>query len=290
MKERLDVIVARREPAMSREQAKRSIESGLVYVDGKKILKAGAFFEKEEADIEVRGCGQQYVGRGGLKLQKALETWQIGFQGCVCLDIGASTGGFTDCMLQHGAARVYAVDVGRGQLAEELRRDPRVVSMEQTNFRLMSEKALPEEPDFVSADVSFISLTKILIPAARLLREGGGMVCLVKPQFEAGKGKVSRKGVVREPQIHREVLEKVITYADLAGFAVEGFTYSPIRGGEGNLEYLLYLSKNGEPGAELSEEAAEAELGRLLAQKAGPAYGPGWKERIAAVVEAARKL
>lgn len=236
MKERLDVILVNQGYAPSREKAKAIIMSGTVYVDGQKEDKAGTFFDEGKISLEVRGSSLKYVSRGGLKLEKAVGIWQLGLKGKVCMDIGASTGGFTDCMLQNGAARVYSVDVGHGQLAWKLRNDERVVCMEQTNFRYVTREDIPEELDFASVDVSFISLTKILIPARNLLKCGGQMVCLIKPQFEAGKGKVGKNGVVREPEIHREVIAKTVDYAACIGFTVLHLDYSPIKGPEGNIE------------------------------------------------------
>ncbi len=244
MKERLDVMLVKRALASSREK----VRSGSVYVDGKQAVKAGSFVE-EGAVLEVRGETLRYVGRGGLKLEKALETWKIRLEGLVCMDVGASTGGFTDCMLQQGAARVYSVDVGRGQLAPVLRQDPRGICMEQTNFRYMTREDLQEQPAFISVDVSFISLEKMLGPAMALLRPGGRMVCLIKPQFEAGRGRVGKKGVVRQPGIHREVIGGIVDLADLAGFSVLGLDYSPIKGPEGNVEYLIFLEKPLEAGS-----------------------------------------
>lgn len=281
MKERLDVILVKRGYAASREKAKAMIRAGNVYVDGRqtdKTCKAGAFLEEELVSLEVRGDLLPYVSRGGLKLEKALERWAIDLNGKICMDIGASTGGFTDCMLQNGAAKVYAVDVGRGQLAEKLRNDKRVVCMEQTNFRYMTPEDLGEKPDFAGADVSFISLTKILMTAGALLQTGGELVCLVKPQFEAGREKVGKRGVVRDIRTHRQVLSKLVDYADRIGFAVLGLEYSPIRGQEGNLEYLLYLRKEKE-----METAPE-----VLAEEADElSCGPVWEARIAEVVQEA---
>lgn len=243
MKERLDVILVGQGYAPSREKAKAIIMSGNVYVNGEKEDKAGSMFELEGMQLEVRGAGQKYVSRGGLKLEKAVERWGIALSGLTCMDIGASTGGFTDCMLQNGAVKVYSVDVGPGQLDWKLRTDPRVVCMEKTNFRYMTPGDIPERLDFASVDVSFISLTKILIPARNLLRDGGEMVCLIKPQFEAGREKVGKKGVVRDPTVHREVLERWLEHAAAAGLTVGGLTWSPIRGPEGNIEYLGWLEK-----------------------------------------------
>ena len=236
----------------SREKAKVVIMEGLVYVNGQKSDKAGAQI-KDDDKIEIRGETMRYVSRGGKKLEKAMQVFPISLDGCVCIDIGASTGGFTDCMLQNGAVKVYSVDVGYGQLAWSLRNDERVVNLERTNIRYVTDEQIPEPVDFISVDVSFISLTLVLPVAWRLLREGAQMVCLVKPQFEAGKDKVGKKGVVREPSIHREVIEKVADCAAELGFALRGLDYSPIKGPEGNIEYLLFLQKGGEENV-LSEE------------------------------------
>ena len=238
MKERLDVILVKRGYAASREKAKAMIVSGNVYVDGQEARKAGTFLDEQADGLEVRGDVLPYVSRGGLKLEKAVRQWGIVMEGKVCMDIGASTGGFTDCMLQNGAAKVYAVDVGHGQLDWKLRNDERVVCMERTNFRYLTPEDMPEQVDFASCDVSFISLTKILLPARNLLKDAGEMVCLIKPQFEAGKEKVGKKGVVREPAVHLEVLEHFLEHAAQAGFSVNDITFSPIKGPEGNIEYL----------------------------------------------------
>ena len=247
MKKRLDVLLTERGLAPSREKAKAIIMAGIVYVNNQKEDKAGASFP-DEAVIEVRGQGLKYVSRGGLKLEKAMECFPIDLRGRVCMDIGASTGGFTDCMLQNGAAKVYAIDVGYGQLDWKLREDPRVVCMEKTNFRYVTPADLDPEamPDFASVDVSFISLSRILPPAAAILPGGGEMVCLIKPQFEAGREKVGKKGVVRDPKVHEEVIETCLGIAQKTGFSVEGLTWSPIRGPEGNIEYLMYLRRNHE--------------------------------------------
>lgn len=254
-RERLDMLLVARGLAGSRSRAKEMILAGEVYVDGRKVCKAGTFCEAEGADIRVLGQELRYVSRGGLKLEKALREWQIGLEDKICMDIGASTGGFTDCMLQNGAARVYALDVGRNQLAEKLKNDKRVVCMEQKNFRYMTQEELPEEPEFVSADVSFISLTKILIPAIKLMKSGGQLVCLVKPQFEAGREKVGKKGVVRDPAVHREVLERFLENAEASGFAVRGLSYSPVRGPEGNIEYLGWLERGTQAGQDFDLQA-----------------------------------
>ena len=246
MKERLDVLLIKKGLAPSREKAKAVIMAGSVYVDGQKEDKAGSVFDEEGAQIEVRGHALPYVSRGGLKLEKALQVFPITLTDKICMDIGASTGGFTDCMLQNGAAKVYSVDVGYGQLDWKLRQDERVVCMEKTNFRYMTPEDIPDVLDFASVDVSFISLDKILTPAYALLKEQGEMVALIKPQFEAGREKVGKKGVVREPKVHEEVIAKIVRHADEVSFEVLGLSYSPIRGPEGNIEYLIHLRKNPE--------------------------------------------
>lgn len=243
MKERLDVLLVKQGFAPSREKAKAILMSGIVYVDGQKEDKAGTMFDPEKIKIEVRGNTLPYVSRGGLKLEKALQVFPIDLQGKTCLDIGASTGGFTDCMLQNGAEKVFAVDVGHGQLDWKLRNDPRVVCMEKTNFRYMQADALGQQVDFASCDVSFISLTKILEPAFALLKPLGQMVCLIKPQFEAGREKVGKKGVVTDKAVHMEVVEKITQFAMQTGFHLLGLDFSPIKGPEGNIEYLLYMEK-----------------------------------------------
>lgn len=241
-KERLDVLLVKQGLAGSREKAKAVIMSGNVFVNGQREDKAGAMFPEETA-VEVRGAGLKYVSRGGLKLEKAVTEFSLVLRDMVCMDIGASTGGFTDCMLQNGARKVYSVDVGHGQLDWKLRTDERVVCMEKTNFRYMVREDIHDDLDFASADVSFISLSKILPPARELLKPGGEMVCLIKPQFEAGREKVGKKGVVKDPAVHREVIEKVLVFAKEAGFCVLHLTFSPVKGPEGNIEYLLHLQK-----------------------------------------------
>ena len=242
MKERLDVLLVSRGLAPSREKAKAMIMEGNVFVDGQREDKAGSTFG-EQAKIEVKGNTLKYVSRGGLKLEKAMAHFDIHLKDFICMDIGASTGGFTDCMLQNGAKKVYAVDVGYGQFAWKLRTDGRVVCMEKTNIRYVTPEDIEDVLDFASVDVSFISLTKVLIPARELLSEKGEMVCLIKPQFEAGKEKVGKKGVVRDKSVHREVIEKVIDFAKAEGFRVLNLEYSPIKGPEGNIEYLIHLQK-----------------------------------------------
>lgn len=246
MKERLDVLLVKKGLAPSREKAKAVIMAGSVYVDGQKEDKAGSVFDEESAQIEVRGHALPYVSRGGLKLEKALKVFPITLTDKICMDIGASTGGFTDCMLQNGAAKVYSVDVGYGQLDWKLRQDDRVVCMEKTNFRYMTPEDIPDVLDFASVDVSFISLDKILTPAYALLKEQGEMVALIKPQFEAGREKVGKKGVVRDPKVHEEVISRIVRHADEVLFEVLDLSYSPIRGPEGNIEYLIHLRKNPE--------------------------------------------
>ena len=246
MKERLDVLLVKKGLAPSREKAKAVIMAGSVYVDGQKEDKAGSVFDEESAQIEVRGHVLPYVSRGGLKLEKALKVFPITLTDKICMDIGASTGGFTDCMLQNGAVKVYSVDVGYGQLDWKLRQDERVVCMEKTNFRYMTPEDIPDVLDFASVDVSFISLDKILTPAYALLREQGEMVALIKPQFEAGREKVGKKGVVRDPKVHEEVISRIVRHADEVSFEVLDLSYSPIRGPEGNIEYLIHLKKNPE--------------------------------------------
>lgn len=288
MKERLDVILVNQGYAPSREKAKAIIMSGNVYVNGQKEDKAGTAFDVSKIQLEVRGSSLKYVSRGGLKLEKAMEQWQFDLKDCVCMDIGASTGGFTDCMLQNGAVKVYSVDVGHGQLAWKLRNDERVVCMEQTNFRYLVREDIQDDLDFASVDVSFISLTKILIPARNLLKVGGQMVCLIKPQFEAGREKVGKNGVVREPEIHEEVIRKIVDYADSIGFAVLHLEYSPIKGPEGNIEYLLHLKKEAEPEDEilaLTERDAEEQLKSIIEEKSGLSHTAEWDKIIRETVE-----
>lgn len=246
MKKRLDILVTERGLAESREKAKTLIMAGRVYVDGQKADKPGDTFS-EDAAVEVRGKGLPYVSRGGLKLEKAMREFGLQLQGRTCMDIGASTGGFTDCMLQNGAQRVYSVDVGYGQLAWSLRTDPRVVNLERTNARYLTQEQVPEEIGFFSVDVSFISLTLILPAVRPLLAEHGQAVCLIKPQFEAGREKVGKKGVVRDKAVHEEVIEKIRSFALENGFSVLGLTFSPVKGPEGNIEYLIYLERSEAP-------------------------------------------
>ena len=257
MKERLDAALVRRGLCQSRERAKTVIMEGLVYVNGQKSDKAGTSV-REDDDIQLRGETLGFVSRGGKKLEKALKVFPIDLKGATCMDIGASTGGFTDCMLQNGAAKVYAGDVGYGQLAWSLRNDPRVLNLERCNIRYLTEEQVPEELDFCSTDVSFISLTLVLPVAYRFLRQGGQMVCLVKPQFEAGRENVGKKGVVRDPLIHQQVIRKVADHAVELGFSILGLDYSPIKGPEGNIEYLLYIAKEEGASQPLEQSAIEA--------------------------------
>lgn len=245
MKERLDILLVQRGLAPSREKAKAMIMEGNVFVSGQREDKAGTAFD-EKAEIEVRGNTLKYVSRGGLKLEKAMEQFGICLSGKTCMDIGASTGGFTDCMLQNGAGKVYAVDVGYGQFAWKLRQDPRVVCMEKTNIRYVTPEDIGEPLDFASVDVSFISLTKVLPAAKELLCRNGELVCLIKPQFEAGREKVGKKGVVRDPDVHREVIGKILAFAEGIGFTARNLDFSPIRGPEGNIEYLIHIQKGEE--------------------------------------------
>ena len=245
MKERLDVLLVKSGLAPSREKAKAMIMEGNVFVGNNREDKAGSMFD-ENAEIEVKGNTLKYVSRGGLKLEKAMTHFGIVLDGKICMDIGASTGGFTDCMLQNGASKVYAVDVGYGQFAWKLRQDERVVCMEKTNIRYVKPEDIADRLDFASVDVSFISLIKVLGPAHELLKDAGEMVCLIKPQFEAGREKVGKKGVVRDKAVHEEVIHKVIDFALENGFEILNLEYSPIKGPEGNIEYLVYIRKSDE--------------------------------------------
>lgn len=266
LKKRLDVLLTEQGLAESREKAKALIMSGLVYADGQKADKPGDTFSETVA-LEVRGKGLPYVSRGGLKLEKAVAEFNLELSGLVCMDIGASTGGFTDCMLQNGASKVYAVDVGYGQLAWGLRNDPRVVNLERTNARYLTAEQVPEKIAFFSVDVSFISLTLILPALKPLLADNCRAVCLIKPQFEAGREKVGKKGVVRDKAVHREVIEKILDFSLQSGYSVLGLTFSPVKGPEGNIEYLIYLQRDDTPAkapdvldAEAVTEASHREL------------------------------
>lgn len=255
-KERLDVLLVKRGLAESREKAKAIIMTGNVFVEEQREDKAGSTFA-EDAQIRIKGTPMKYVSRGGYKLEKAMELWHVPLQDKLCMDVGSSTGGFTDCMLHNGAVKVYAIDVGTNQLAWKLRQDERVVSMEKTNIRYVTPEDIADPIDFSSIDVAFISLTKVLIPVWNLLKNGGRVVCLVKPQFEAGREKVGKKGVVRDKKVHEEVVCHIMTYALSMGFEILGLSYSPIKGPEGNIEYLLYIEKPQDAQAltEIAEEA-----------------------------------
>ena len=266
MKKRLDMLMMERALAPSREKAKAYIMAGDVYVDGQKEDKAGTMFP-ETVKIEVRGNTLPYVSRGGLKLEKAMKNFDVTLDGKVCMDVGASTGGFTDCMLQNGAVKVYSVDVGYGQLDWKLRNDPRVVCMEKTNIRYVVPEDLEGPADFSSIDVSFISLTKVLLPVRNLLTDEGEIVCLIKPQFEAGREKVGKKGVVRDPAVHQEVIEKVRDYAMSIFMEPCHLSFSPIKGPEGNIEYLLHLKKHPK-GTEVTD-SLEVSVEDVVAQAHG---------------------
>ena len=253
-KERLDILLVERGLAGSRERAKRMIMAGEVLVDGQKVDKAGTTVKKE-AEIRLLGSDIPYVSRGGLKLAKAMDVFGLTMTGKTAADIGASTGGFTDCMLQNGALRVYAIDVGYGQLAWKLRTDERVVNMERTNIRNVTLDMLEGPIDFASIDVAFISLTKVLPVAYELLKENGEIAALIKPQFEAGRENVGKKGVVRDPEVHREVINKVVSFSRELGFAIKGLTFSPVKGPEGNIEYLVWLAKS-----DAEEESVDEQL------------------------------
>lgn len=254
-KTRLDVALFERGFVDSREKGKALIMAGLVYVNGQKETKAGTSVKSEDC-IELRGEKMPYVSRGGYKLAKAVDEFGLKLEGCVCMDIGASTGGFTDCMLINGASKVYSIDVGYGQLAWKLRSDERVINMERTNFRYVTHEEIPEEIDFASVDVSFISLKHIIPPMRDLLKMGGQAVCLIKPQFEAGKDKVGKKGVVREIETHIEVVNSIFNFVIDSGFKVLNLDYSPIKGPQGNIEYLIYIEK-AEEGESLLARSAE---------------------------------
>ncbi len=263
MKTRLDVALVQRGLCESRQKAQAAIMAGLVLVNGQKVTKSGTNVD-DSAVIEVKGPAIPYVSRGGLKLEKAMELWNIDLSGKLCADIGASTGGFSDCMLQTGAAKVYAVDTGYGKLDWKIRTDPRVVALERTNARYLTQEQIPEALDFASVDVSFISL-RLILPALRgVLKADGQVVCLVKPQFEAGREKVGKKGVVRDKATHLEVLERFFDHAHDNGFAVKAMTFSPIKGPEGNIEYLGLLGPADDPEGEFDLKALVEESHRVL--------------------------
>lgn len=261
-KERLDVLLVQQGLATSRELAKAYIMAGNVYVDGQKEDKAGTKVAVN-ASLEVKGNQMKYVSRGGYKLEKAVDTFGISLDGKICLDIGASTGGFTDCMLQNGASKVYAIDVGYGQFAWKLRNDERVVCLEKTNVRYVTHEQVPDEGDFASIDVSFISLTKVLPAVLGVLGEKGQLVCLIKPQFEAGREKVGKKGVVRDINVHKEVIEMIANYVRAQNLGILGLSFSPIKGPEGNIEYLIYLDKSQ---AGMTEEEVQEKLEEVVTE------------------------
>ena len=261
-KERLDVLLVQQGLANSRELAKAYIMAGNVYVDGQKEDKAGTKVAVT-ARLEVKGNQMKYVSRGGYKLEKAMDVFGIRLDGKICLDIGASTGGFTDCMLQNGASKVYAIDVGYGQFAWKLRNDERVVCLEKTNVRYVTHEQVPDEGDFASIDVSFISLTKVLPAVLGVLGEKGQLVCLIKPQFEAGREKVGKKGVVRDSSVHREVIEMIVDYVRTQNLGILGLDFSPIKGPEGNIEYLIYLDKSQ---SGMREDEVQARVDTVVAE------------------------
>ena len=273
MKERLDVLLVKRNLAASREKAKAIIMTGNVFVNGQREDKAGSTF-KEDALIEVKGNPMKYVSRGGYKLEKAIDLWQVPLQDKICMDVGSSTGGFTDCMLQNGAQKVYAIDVGTNQLAWKLRQDERVISMEKTNIRYVTREDIADFIDFFSVDVAFISLKKVLEPVKALLTQEGQGVCLVKPQFEAGREKVGKKGVVRDPKVHREVLEQIMQYVLSIGFEILELSFSPLKGPEGNIEYLLYIQNTDRiPEEDSLEESFHVSYDSLIRETVAAAHG-----------------
>ena len=273
MKERLDVLLVKRNLAASREKAKAIIMTGNVFVNGQREDKAGSTF-KEDALIEVKGNPMKYVSRGGYKLEKAIDLWQVPLQDKICMDVGSSTGGFTDCMLQNGAQKVYAIDVGTNQLAWKLRQDERVISMEKTNIRYVTREDIADFIDFFSVDVAFISLKKVLEPVKALLTQEGQGVCLVKPQFEAGREKIGKKGVVRDPKVHREVLEQIMQYVLSIGFEILELSFSPIKGPEGNIEYLLYIQNTDRiPEEDSLAESFHVSYDSLIRETVAAAHG-----------------
>jgi 23S rRNA (cytidine1920-2'-O)/16S rRNA (cytidine1409-2'-O)-methyltransferase len=293
-KKRLDVLVTERGLAPSREKAKLIIMAGEVFVDGQREDKAGMTFP-ETAEITLKQSKKElfpFVSRGGLKLDKAVKAFRIDLSGRVCMDVGASTGGFTDCMLQNGAVKVYSVDVGRGQLDWKLREDPRVTVMEKTNIRYVTPEDIEERPSFVSIDVSFISLTKVLPPVKDLMEAEGELVCLIKPQFEAGREKVGKKGVVRDPKVHEEVIREVVTFASAIGLVPKELEFSPIKGPEGNIEYLVHLLKREAPEAsaeEREDQVSEISGEVLSGEQEMTAAGALSEEMIRRVVKKAHQ-
>ena len=274
MKERLDVLLVKRNLAESREKAKAIIMTGNVFVNDQREDKAGSTF-KEDVTIEIKGNPMKYVSRGGYKLEKAVDLWQVPIRDKICMDVGSSTGGFTDCMLQNGASKVYAIDVGTNQLAWKLRQDERVVSMEKTNIRYVTPEDIADPIELFSVDVAFISLKKVLEPVKALLTPEGQGVCLVKPQFEAGREKVGKKGVVRDPKVHHEVLEQIMQYVLSIGFEILELSFSPIKGPEGNIEYLLYIQNIPQTTEkeEISEENFLSRYGTLIRETVDAAHG-----------------
>ena len=274
MKERLDVLLVKRNLAESREKAKAIIMTGNVFVNDQREDKAGSTF-KEDVTIEIKGNPMKYVSRGGYKLEKAVDLWQVPIRDKICMDVGSSTGGFTDCMLQNGASKVYAIDVGTNQLAWKLRQDERVISMEKTNIRYVTPEDIADPIELFSVDVAFISLKKVLEPVKALLTPEGQGVCLVKPQFEAGREKVGKKGVVRDPKVHREVLEQIMQYVLSIGFEILELSFSPIKGPEGNIEYLLYIQNIPQTTEkeEISEENFLSRYGTLIRETVDAAHG-----------------
>nr|WP_283241916.1 TlyA family RNA methyltransferase [Jutongia huaianensis] len=269
----MDVLLVKRNLAASREKAKAIIMTGNVFVNGQREDKAGSTF-KEDALIEVKGNPMKYVSRGGYKLEKAIDLWQVPLQDKICMDVGSSTGGFTDCMLQNGAQKVYAIDVGTNQLAWKLRQDERVISMEKTNIRYVTREDIADFIDFFSVDVAFISLKKVLEPVKALLTQEGQGVCLVKPQFEAGREKVGKKGVVRDLKVHREVLEQIMQYVLSIGFEILELSFSPIKGPEGNIEYLLYIQNTDRiPEEDSLEESFHVSYDSLIRETVAAAHG-----------------
>ncbi|MCI5502225.1 MAG: TlyA family RNA methyltransferase [Lachnospiraceae bacterium] len=279
-KERLDVLLVKRGLAQSREKAKAIIMTGNVFVKNQREDKAGSTFE-EDVEIEVKGNEMKYVSRGGYKLEKAIDLWGVPLEDKTCMDVGSSTGGFTDCMLQNGASKVYAIDVGTNQLAWKLRQDDRVISMEKTNIRYVTHENVPEDIQFASIDVAFISLTKVLVPVRNLLAHDGRVVCLVKPQFEAGREKVGKKGVVRDISVHEEVVCNVMTYAIAIGFKILDLSFSPIKGPEGNIEYLLYIEKD----TDSTDE--ECTVSEEVLNDARQIFEDSYKENVKEIVAAA---
>lgn len=285
-KERLDVLLVKRVLAESREKAKAIIMTGNVFVNDQREDKAGSTFPTD-CKIEIKGTPMKYVSRGGYKLEKAIDLWQVPLQDKICMDVGSSTGGFTDCMLQNGASKVYAIDVGTNQLAWKLRQDDRVVSMEKTNIRYVTHEIVTQDVDFSSIDVAFISLKKVLIPVRNLLGDNGQVVALVKPQFEAGREKVGKKGVVRDQKVHLEVVQEIMTFALSIGFSILELSFSPIKGPEGNIEYLLYLQKDAKKVQWIREQEGivETEHGSHPTEEMLTIAQKGWEENYSGLAK-----